>query len=85
MSVLNVNVFSGRNEVSPRFLRHLNILSIDRFRDETLRYNAMSFLCYACTLVLYGIHLEYCCIRISPKIGAYSRRNWAGISKLDTR
>ena len=28
---------SGRNEVSPRFLRHMNILSIDRFKDETLR------------------------------------------------
>ena len=55
MSVLNVNVFSGRNEVSPRFLRHLNILSIDRFKDETLRYkcHVILMLCLCpCGLVL---------------------------------
>ena len=28
---------SGRSEISNRFLRHLNILSIDPFDDETLR------------------------------------------------
>ena len=28
---------SGRSEISPRFLRHLNILSIDQFADETLK------------------------------------------------
>lgn len=28
---------SGRNEISPRFLRHMNILSIDQFQDDTLR------------------------------------------------
>jgi dynein heavy chain len=28
---------SGRSEISSRFLRHLNILSIDPFDDETLR------------------------------------------------
>ncbi|XP_059095302.1 dynein axonemal heavy chain 3-like [Tigriopus californicus] len=28
---------SGRNEISPRFLRHMNILSVDQFHDDTLR------------------------------------------------
>ncbi len=28
---------SGRNDISPRFLRHLSVLSIDQFADDTLR------------------------------------------------
>ena len=28
---------SGRNEISHRFIRHVNVLSIDRFADETLK------------------------------------------------
>ena len=28
---------SGRNEISPWFLRHLNVLSVDSFSDETLK------------------------------------------------
>jgi len=28
---------SGRNDVCPRFLRHLSVLAIDRFADDTLR------------------------------------------------
>eukprot|EP00095_Tigriopus_kingsejongensis_P002576 maker-scaffold274_size229011-snap-gene-1.23 protein:Tk02576 transcript:maker-scaffold274_size229011-snap-gene-1.23-mRNA-1 annotation:"hypothetical protein LOTGIDRAFT_210054" len=28
---------SGRNDISPRFLRHMNVLSIDQFNDDTLK------------------------------------------------
>ena len=28
---------SGRSEVTPRFLRHMNILTMDQFDDVTLR------------------------------------------------